>query len=116
MAKTYQVTLPKNFVGPQHSRAGVSVLPGPDGYVGELTDDQLKAIKADELFTVKTVGTSAGQARSTSTTDRAEHTPIEADGQELVPEQPTTEGIAEEAPDAPAEPPAEAPAPKKSKK
>jgi hypothetical protein len=97
MAKTYQVTLPKNFVGPQHSRAGVSVLPGPDGYVGPLTDDQLKAIKADSLFAVKAV-------KGNDKTD--EHTPVVADGQELVPE-PTTEGVAEENPEAPATPPAE---------
>jgi hypothetical protein len=99
--KTYKVTLPKAHAYPQYQRAGITVLSGEDGYEGPLTAEQVKTLKADELLTVKEV---KGNDKKLD-----EHTSIEADGQELVPEEnaPATEGIAEENPDAPAEAPAE---------
>lgn len=49
----YRVTLPPNFSGPHRQRAGVFVAPGPDGYVGTLTDEQVEAVKADPVLTLR---------------------------------------------------------------
>lgn len=50
----YKVTLPREFPYDQRVRAGV-VVNKEHGYEGELDDEQLKAINADPLLTVKSV-------------------------------------------------------------
>lgn len=54
MARTYRVTLPQGFPYDSRRRAGVTVTKA-EGYVGELTDDQIKEVKADPALTVKEV-------------------------------------------------------------
>jgi len=51
MSKTYRVTVTGNFPAPVRRRAGVEV-PADGGYEGELTAEQLKAIKADPCLSV----------------------------------------------------------------
>jgi hypothetical protein len=47
----YKVTLPREFPYEQRIRAGV-VVNKVHGYEGELTDEQLEAVNADQLLTV----------------------------------------------------------------
>lgn len=49
--KVYKVTLPEHFPYDSRNRAGVTVSKA-EGYVGELTDDQVKEIKADPELTL----------------------------------------------------------------
>jgi hypothetical protein len=50
----YKVTLPREFPYEQRIRAGV-VVNKVHGFEGELTDEQLEAIKADKVLTVSKV-------------------------------------------------------------
>lgn len=61
MSKIYQVTLPADFITNSRARAGVVVPAGKEGFVGELTDEQLEAIKADGQLTVSEVKTTAAK-------------------------------------------------------
>jgi hypothetical protein len=56
MAEIYRVELasPLSFPADQRTRAGV-VVTKQDGYEGELSDEQLEAIKADEHLVVTKV-------------------------------------------------------------
>ena len=54
----YKVTLPREFPYEQRVRAGI-VVNKVHGYEGELTGDQLKAIKADGIFTVQKIQSEA---------------------------------------------------------
>lgn len=51
MAKTYKVVVTGNFPAAVRRRAGIEV-PAQGGYEGELTGDQLAAIKADPMLHV----------------------------------------------------------------
>lgn len=48
---TYKVTLPLN-VQQRRLRSGIEVPPGPDGYTGPLTAEQLKAVQDDPQLSV----------------------------------------------------------------
>lgn len=61
---SYRVTLPKTFPYDQRVRAGITVS-RQDGYEGDLTDDQLAAIKADPLLTVTSDKPAAHQKQDT---------------------------------------------------
>jgi hypothetical protein len=59
--RIYKVTLPRSFGAEQRVRAGITV--GREaGYEGPLTPEQLKAIRADKEFTVKTSGADVPEA------------------------------------------------------
>lgn len=61
---TYKVTLKdKAFPYELRRRAGIVVRKG-EGFEGELTDDQVKAIRADDQLTVKKVSDPQAEAKA----------------------------------------------------
>lgn len=64
---TYKVELPQGFPYAQRIRSGVTVFKDQP-YEGELTDDQLEAIKADDFLTL----TKAKEAKAETKPDKPE--------------------------------------------
>ncbi|MDI3211768.1 hypothetical protein [Arthrobacter sp. AL12] len=66
----YKVTLPREFPYEQRIRAGI-VVNKEHGYEGELAAEQLKAIKADKVFSVERIETEAEKQTKAETAAKA---------------------------------------------